>query len=68
MKTPIKNILTFIYNEGDIRIGEAGATLRALQIALNLNLVVANQIDSKGVATRFKLTAYGYDIASKLVA
>lgn len=66
-KTPIKDILNFTYNEGDIRTGEAGSTLRALSRAINLRLIVSDQIDSKGVAVRFKLTSFGYELASKLV-
>jgi hypothetical protein len=65
-KTPIKDILNFTYNEGDIRTGEAGATLKSLRVALRLNLIVSDQIDSKGVATRFKLTSLGYELATKL--
>jgi len=62
-KTPIKDILHFCYNEGDIRTGEA--TLRALRVALSLRLIVSDQIDSNGVAIRFKLTSYGYELVSK---
>ena len=65
-KTPIKNILNFTYNEGDIRTGEAGSTLRALSVALNLRLIVSDQIDSNGKAIRFKLTSYGYELAEKI--
>jgi len=66
-KTPIKDILNFSFNEGDIRTGEAGSTLKAIRVALSLNLIVSDQIDSKGLATRFKLTSFGYELASNLV-
>ena len=65
-KTPIKDILNYTLNEGDIRIGEAGTTYKTLRVAINLRLLVADKIDSKGVAIRFKLTHFGYDLASKL--
>ena len=63
-KTPIKNILSFTYNEGDIYNTEAPS--KALRVAINLSLLVADKIDSKGVAVRFKLTSFGYDLAGKL--
>ncbi len=64
MKTPIKNILFIAFNEGDVMSGES--TTRALQVALNLRLIVADQIDNKGAAIRFRLTANGYELARKL--
>ncbi len=66
MKTPLKNILIFAHCEGDIRIGEAKATVRTLRVALRKGLMVADQIDQKGIATRFHLTPKGYDLAHKL--
>jgi len=64
MKTPIKDLLNFAFNEGDIRKGEA--TTRALQVALNLRLIVADKIDSNGAAKCFRLTNQGYALAAKL--
>lgn len=64
-KTPIKDILNFAYNEGDIYNTET--PFKALRVAINLRLLVADKIDSKGVAVRFKLTSFGYELASKLV-
>ena len=64
MKKPIKEILDFAFNEGDITKREA--TTRALQVALNLRLIVADKIDSNGVAERFRLTDEGYALADKL--
>tara|TARA_R100001443_G_scaffold113336_2_gene127851 strand:- start:92 stop:316 length:225 start_codon:yes stop_codon:yes gene_type:complete len=61
MKTPIKDILNFAFNKGLVRKGEA--TTRALQVALNLRLIVADKIDSNGVAKRFRLTDQGYALA-----
>ena len=63
-KTPIKDILHFTYNEGDICNGEA--PIKALRVALNLSLLVADRIDSNGKAIRFKLTIYGYELAEKI--
>jgi hypothetical protein len=66
MKTPLRNILTFAHCEGDIRTGEGGATVKTLQVALRKGLIVADQIDQKGIATRFHLTPKGYDLAHEL--
>jgi len=64
-KTPIQDILTFTKAEYDIYTNEA-PSIKALQICLKLGLLVADQIDSQGKATRFRLTKYGYKQAEKI--
>lgn len=61
---PIKSILYTASNEGDIYLSES--SVRAVQVAINLHLLVADKIDSQGNATRFKLTGKGYDLAEKI--
>jgi len=64
IKKTIKDILSYTYNEGDIYNTEA--PLRRLQVAVQKHLLVADKLDSKGVAIRFKLTPLGYEVAEKL--
>ena len=64
-KTPIQDILTFTKAEYDIYTNEA-PSIKALQICLKLGLLVADQIDTTGKATRFRLTKYGYKLAEKI--
>jgi hypothetical protein len=64
MRNPIKSILYTASNEGDIYLSESSA--RAIQVAINLHLLVADKIDSTGKAIRFKLTGKGYDLAEKI--
>lgn len=61
---PIKSILYTASTEGDIYSNEA--SIRAIQVALNLHLLVADKIDSTGKAIRFKLTGKGYDLQRSL--
>jgi len=64
MKNPIKYILYTAKVEGDIYLSES--TIRAIQVAINLRLLVADKIDSTGKAIRFKLTGKGYELQEKL--
>jgi hypothetical protein len=61
---PIKSILYTASTEGDIYLSES--SVRAIQVAINLRLLVADQIDAQGKAVRFKLTGKGYDLAEKI--
>lgn len=64
MKKPIKSILCTASNEGDIYLSES--SVRAVQVAINLHLLVADKIDSTGKAIRFKLTGKGYELWEKI--
>ena len=64
MKNSIKSILDTAKNEGDIYLSES--TIRAIQVAINLHLLVADKIDSTGKAVRFKLTSKGYELQELL--
>ena len=64
MKNPIKSILYTASTEGDIYLSES--SIRAIQVAINLRLLVADKIDSTGKAIRFKLTGKGYDLQRSL--
>jgi hypothetical protein len=64
MKNPIKSILYTANAEGDIYLNES--SIRAIQVAINLRLLVADQIDSTGKAIRFKLTGKGYELWEKI--
>ena len=64
MKNPIKSILYTASNEGDIYLSES--SVRAIQVAINLRLLVADKIDSTGKAIRFKLTGKGYELWEKI--
>jgi len=64
MKNSIKSILYTAKEEGDVYLSET--TIRSVQVAINLRLLVADQIDSTGKAIRFKLTGKGYELQEKL--
>ena len=64
MKNPIKSILYTASTEGDIYLSES--SIRAIQVAINLHLLVADKIDSTGKAIRFKLTSKGYELQEKI--
>ena len=64
MRNPIKSILYKANAEGDIYLSESSA--RAIQVAINLRLLVADKIDSTGKAIRFKLTGKGYELWEKI--
>lgn len=64
MKNPIKSILYKANAEGDIYLSES--SIRAIQVAINLHLLVADKIDSTGKAIRFKLTGKGYELWQKI--
>ena len=62
-KTPVKDLLQFTYNEGEVYNTEA--PFRAIKISVEKRLIVADKLDENGVAIRFKLTPLGYDLAEK---
>lgn len=64
MKNPIKSILYTANTEGDIYLSES--SIRAVQVAIDLRLLVCDQIDSNGKAIRFKLTDKGYELWEKI--
>lgn len=64
IKNPIKSILYTANAEGDIYLSES--SVRAIQVAINLHLLVADKIDSNGKAIRFKLTSKGYELWEKI--
>ena len=64
MRNPIKSILYTAKEEGDVYLSET--TIRSVQVAINLRLLVADKIDSTGKAIRFKLTSKGYELQEKL--
>lgn len=64
MKNPIKSILYTASTEGDIYLSES--SVRAIQVAINLHLLVADKINSTGKAIRFRLTSKGYDLQRSL--
>ena len=64
MKNPLKSILYTAHAEGDIYLSES--SIRAVQVAINLHLLVADKIDSTGKAIRFSLTGKGYELQEKI--